>query len=109
MTETMSACRESTCCEPELFDFHSDPVAYAEAQDCHGAIITTASPLPNGQVGVHYSQTLAGAGGIAPYSYTFVSGTLPPGLMFTSGGVVDGDLTMAGIYRFTVLLTDSTP
>ncbi|TAE34828.1 MAG: hypothetical protein EAZ91_00145, partial [Cytophagales bacterium] len=41
--------------------------------------ITTAS-LPNGQVGVAYSQTITATGGTAPLTYTLSAGTLPAGL-----------------------------
>ncbi len=69
--------------------------------------ITTASPLPAGVVGQAYSQTFtstAGAGG--PYSWSVTSGSLPAGLLLSSGGVLSGDPTTAGDSSFTVQVTD---
>ena len=57
--------------------------------------ITTGS-LPNGTIGVAYSQTLAATGGTTPYTWTIASGTLPTGLSLSSGGVVSGTPTAAG-------------
>jgi len=40
--------------------------------------ISTASPLPSGMAGAAYSQRLAAAGGVPPYTWKLTSGTLPP-------------------------------
>ena len=61
--------------------------------------ITTAS-LPNGRVGVVYSQTLA-ATGDAPIFWS-AEGTLPDGLALSSGGTISGTPTTAGTSIFTV-------
>ena len=37
------------------------------------------SSLPAGSIETAYSQTLTGSGGIAPYSFSLVSGSLPAG------------------------------
>jgi hypothetical protein len=68
--------------------------------------ITTAS-LPNGTVGVAYSQTLAGTGGTTPYSWMVASGTLPAGVSLSSAGVLGGTPTTAGTSSFTVKLSDA--
>jgi len=57
--------------------------------------ITTGS-LPNGTVGVAYSQTLTATGGSTPYTWTIASGTLPAGLSLSSSGVISGTPTTAG-------------
>lgn len=69
--------------------------------------ITTASPLPNGTVGVVYSQTLAATGGTGPYTWSLVSGILPAGTSLSSGGVLSGTPTTATVYNFRVRATDS--
>jgi large repetitive protein len=70
--------------------------------------ITTIGPLPNGNVGVPYSQTLAGSGGTPPYIWSISSGALPPGLQLTAAtGVISGTPTATGPNLFTVTLTDS--
>ena len=61
--------------------------------------ITTAT-LPGGTVNIAYSQTLAATGGTPPYNWGLSSGTLPPGLTITSGGVIQGTPTTAGNYTF---------
>lgn len=53
-------------------------------------IITTHSPLPEGTVGVPYDKTLTAVGGVAPYTWSVISGTLPPGLGFSASGVLSG-------------------
>ena len=73
-----------------------------DANGCSGTRSYTLTPacptifpvpvaLPAATVGSAYSQTLAPAGGTAPYSaFTITSGTLPTGLTLTSAGVLSG-------------------
>jgi large repetitive protein len=68
--------------------------------------ITTAS-LPNGSVGTAYSQTLAASGGITPYTWSRISGSLPAGLTLSSGGNITGSPTTTGTSNFTVRVTDN--
>ena len=60
-----------------------------------GPSITTVS-LPNGTIGLVYSQTLAATGGTAPYTWTVASGMLTTGLSMSSTGVISGTPTTAG-------------
>lgn len=64
------------------------------------------SSLSDGTAGTAYSQTLAAAGGTAPYSWSH-NGTLPPGIAVSSGGAVTGTPTAAGTYSFAVVAVDS--
>lgn len=68
--------------------------------------ITTQPTLPNGTVGVAYSQTLIAAGG-APSSYTWaiVGGSLPGGLTL-NGATISGTPTGSGAFNFTARVTD---
>jgi len=71
-----------------------------------GLSITTSPPLPNGTVGVPYSQTLAASGGTPPYSWSATG--LPAGLALSSStGALTGTPTAAGIFNFTATVTDS--
>ena len=57
--------------------------------------ISTAS-LPNGQVGVAYSATLAATGGTTPFTWSVISGSLPAGLSLNaSTGAITGTPTTA--------------
>src|SRR5579863_293955 len=70
----------------------------------------TTSSLPNGQLTVAYSQPLAASGGVAPYTWSLVSGTISPGLSLNSNGVISGTpLGPLGLATFTVQVSDSSP
>ncbi|MFZ2492074.1 MAG: ice-binding family protein [Thermoanaerobaculia bacterium] len=63
--------------------------------------------LPDGTVGAAYAQTITAAGGTAPYTYSILSGALPPGLVLSAAGLISGAPTTAGSYTFTVQATDA--
>lgn len=69
--------------------------------------ITTTSTNLAGTVGTAYSVTLAGSGGISPYTWS--ASDLPSCLTMTSAGVLSGTVTAscAGAYTPTFKLTDS--
>lgn len=78
--------------------------------------ITVTSPLAissiylkAGTTNIAYSDTLAGSGGVAPYTWTVKlgNGTLPTGLTLASSGVISGTPTAQGSATFSVILTDS--
>lgn len=46
------------------------------------ALSVTTSALTNAQIDVPYAASLAATGGTAPYTWSLMSGTLPPGLSF---------------------------
>ena len=73
--------------------------------------ITTGS-LTAGTVGSNYSATLTVTGGIPPYTWTLISGTLPSCLTIVnsaSGTSITGTLTAAcaGTYKLTFNVSDS--
>jgi hypothetical protein len=74
-----------------------------------GPALTVATPstLPFGATGTAYSQTLAATGGVPPYTWSILSGTLPPGLTLSSAGALTGIPTVAGSYIFTAQVQDS--
>jgi Putative Ig domain len=74
-----------------------------------GVAITTAAALPDGYVGVSYSQTLAATGGTGTgFTWALASGaSLPDGLTLTSAGVLSGKPAAAGAAGFSVIVTDS--
>ncbi|MEI8353057.1 MAG: putative Ig domain-containing protein, partial [Lentisphaerota bacterium] len=68
--------------------------------------VTTAT-LPNGEVSLVYSQTLAATGGVTPYSWLRTGGVLPNGLTLSAAGVISGTPTAAGVFSFTVQVRDT--
>jgi len=75
-------------------------------------VITTSS-LPVGAVGQPYPPTqLQATGGQLPYTWRVASGTLPPGLQLSSGGVLSGTPGATGSlkpksYSFVVEVSDA--
>ena len=69
--------------------------------------VTTTS-LPGAIAGVPYSATLAASGGVAPYTWSLASGSLPAGLTLDpSTGTIAGTPAAPGTSTFTVTVTDS--
>jgi len=71
--------------------------------------ITTTSTNLASAVGSSYAVTLAGSGGITPYTWTLSSGSLPACLTMTTAGVISGTITAscAGTYTPTFTMKDS--
>jgi hypothetical protein len=64
--------------------------------------------LRDGTVGAPYEASLFPGGGVPPYTWSHVGGTLPPGLTVqASPGRVRGTPTAAGTFTFTVRVNDS--
>jgi hypothetical protein len=70
--------------------------------------ITTAT-IPNGVVGTPISDQLTLIGGIAPYTWSVASGTLPMGVTLSSTGLLSGTPATSAIYTFTAQVTDTEP
>ncbi|MGA2370664.1 MAG: Ig domain-containing protein [Candidatus Korobacteraceae bacterium] len=68
--------------------------------------VTSLAP-PAGTIGISYSTTLAATGGVTPYTWTILSGSLPAGLSLGSAGVISGTPTTHGAAIFTVQVADS--
>jgi large repetitive protein len=77
----------------------------------------TAGPAPltlncatgTGQVNVVYSSAVTAGGGLQPYTFAIIGGSLPPGLSLnTATGAITGTPTTPGTYSYTVLLEDAT-
>ncbi len=63
--------------------------------------------LPEGFLGKPYSAQLQASGGILPYTWNVVSGTLPAGISLSPSGMFSGTPTTVGISNFTVQVTDA--
>lgn len=82
-------------------------IASASSPPPAGVSITTTT-LPDGTAGSSYASTLSASGGTAPYSWSIVSGALPPGLTLSSGGSLGGTPTTAGTYTVSIKVTDGS-
>ncbi|MDZ4288874.1 MAG: Ig domain-containing protein [Prosthecobacter sp.] len=63
--------------------------------------------LPTAVKDVAFTHSLIGSGGLAPYTWELNTGALPPGLTLSSAGVLSGTPTAAGIFTFSVNMTDA--
>jgi large repetitive protein len=70
------------------------------------SITITPATLAHGTIGVKYTATLAGSGGVATYKFAVTSGALPPGIRLTPTGKLTGKPTTAGSFSSTVTTTD---
>ncbi len=71
-------------------------------------LVVTTTTLPSGTAQVPYVASLAATGGITPYRWTVVAGSLPPGLALgSSTGAITGTPSASGQYSFTAQVQDS--
>jgi putative Ig domain-containing protein len=71
------------------------------------AITNQSSQLVSGTVGSAYQANLFRSGGVAPYTWSIISGSLPPGLRL-SGNIISGTPTTSGTFAFRVRLADGS-
>ena len=70
--------------------------------------IVVTSSLPSGSVGNTYSGVFSASGGVAPYRYTLISGSLPQGLVLNpQTGAVSGTPTAAGTSTAWIVVRDA--
>ncbi|MFN7971732.1 MAG: putative Ig domain-containing protein [Acidobacteriota bacterium] len=69
----------------------------------------TVSPasLPNGTRGAFYFNSVWASGGVAPYAFSVVLGSLPPGITLWGGGLLTGAPTEVGSFWFLLGVTDA--
>ena len=72
-----------------------------------GTVIITTMAMPNGKVGTPYSFPLLAVGGLLPYTWAQIAGTLPAGLTLNGAtGVISGTPSVTAInLGFTVKVT----
>ena len=71
------------------------------------AFPTLTTTLPNAVSNKSYTNQLFQAGGTSPFTWTVVSGALPPGVLLGSTtGIVSGKPTATGTFNFGVRVTD---
>lgn len=71
-------------------------------------LVITTTTMPQAYVSLSYLSAVSATGGVAPYKWSIVGATLPPGLTLdATTGVISGTPTTTGTYSFTVQVTDS--
>jgi large repetitive protein len=93
--------------ELTVTDAHHKTATTAVLLAVRAPVSVTTSSVPEGTVGVAYSQSLAATGGLAPYSWSALSG-LPAGMDISAGGVLSGTPTVAGDAEIEVKATDTS-
>jgi hypothetical protein len=92
------------------------PVVYPSFRsltDLENQVLILFSPagpvLPDATVGAAYNVSFSATGGQPPYTWSPTPGApgLPPGLSFSTGGVLSGVPTMTGTFDFSLRLSDS--
>ncbi len=74
------------------------------------ALELTTGSLPDTAIGASYSETLAASGGIPPYAWSLLAGSLPGGMTLNpgTGAIAAGEVEApGGTYAFTVEIADS--
>src|SRR6202166_1670445 len=82
------------------------PVCAQQAQVPDSLSIFT-KPLPKASLWEPYVANLQASGGIEPYHWHVIAGSLPHGFVLNEGGTLTGVLEEPGEYEFTVLVTDN--
>lgn len=74
----------------------------------NATVTVNAAPLPNATGGVAYAHTFTAGGGLAPYTYSVVSGALPAGITLAADGTLSGAPTVAGTFNLRIHAIDSS-
>lgn len=70
--------------------------------------LTLSCPANAGTVGTPYNSSLIAGGGVPPYTFSIILGSLPPTLVLNpSTGAITGTPTTAGAFNFTAQVVDS--
>lgn len=72
------------------------------------AVIVSPPTLPFARTGAPYAQVMTASGGTPPYTFSVLSGTLPPGLTLNAAtGLISGTPTSSGTFPLTIAATDA--
>lgn len=69
--------------------------------------LTITNTLPTGSIGVAFYQELQATGGLTPYTWSLVSGSLPQGLSLSSGGTISGTAATATTASFAIQVSSA--
>ncbi|GAB3708541.1 hypothetical protein GCM10027592_43820 [Spirosoma flavus] len=91
---------------PRFFNNGTIDMGAYEYQGEPGLIMSNPATTTATQ-GVAFSQSFTALGGVTPYSFSVVDGSLPSGLSLATTGELSGTPTQAGSYSVTVRATDA--
>ena len=72
-------------------------------------LAVTAPPTLDGRQGARFAKLLGVTGGVAPYTWSLASGSMPAGLTLSALGTIEGTPTATGTTAVVVRVTDSAP
>jgi hypothetical protein len=77
---------------------------------CDGQVHIMSYQVPDAYIAVPYNYQMQVTGGTPPYNWTFVSGDMPYGLIFTGGaqGTISGTPTWKATFYFTFAVSDNS-
>jgi hypothetical protein len=88
--------------------FMASMVGWAQQGGATGTpLILRTATLPKAYVRQPYQARLEADGGITPLKWQVSDGSLPPGIILQTDGVLSGSPTETGEFRFTATVTDS--
>jgi prepilin-type N-terminal cleavage/methylation domain-containing protein len=90
-----------------VMDSHGNTVTKSLSITIAPGLSISTAVLHDGAVGTAYNQTLACLGGVGTDSWNVSAGSVPPGISLSTSGIIAGTPTTAGVYNFTVRVTDS--
>ncbi|MEY9893121.1 hypothetical protein ABIA31_006799 [Catenulispora sp. MAP5-51] len=87
----------------------SSPVSSQTTLTVVGKLAVTTTALQNAVQGKAYTASLNGTGGTAPYTWSAVPTSLPPGLTVSAAGIISGTPTAPGTSTIVVHVADAGP
>ena len=87
--------------------FDGGPSSYPVAGSGDSRPIILTSSISGGSVGISFYQLMQASGGDGLIVWSISSGSLPPGITLSGGGILTGTPTTSGSYTFTIRATDS--
>lgn len=91
-------------CGPRAITYFDGSVKWEPYSVAVSSSYSPYSPI----VGQKMTGSVAASGGVLPYTFGVLVGSLPPQVSLSSSGVISGTTTQAGFYNATVLAQDSS-